>query len=386
MSAPAAGITPQSDLPRPTPKPPFDPAADPFDARDFDRTPISELTLMRVEPWRRQVAVSLRAARPDLVASLLHAIEFGVPIDFVGDRSVARSCINPRLDSESDGDKMHEMIMDDVRDKKKAGPFAQPPFPVFNISPVRCVPKKNGKVRVIHNLSHPFHSANSINANIREGVYSCSSWGDAAAAVRRFGKGCWLVKMDIGAAFKQVPVRPNDWHLLGFKWRGHYYYERVLPFGLRSSPRLWEMFAAAMHHFIAVDLVDSHGAVVIHYVDDFLFIAKSKQQAQAMLDGARRLARELGIPWADDKTEGPSTCLTFLGVEINTLTMQARLPDTKLLELRQLITAWLGKKSASLNELESLIGKLGFACCVAKAARPFTQRFFQIQSMWRDAR
>src|SRR4051794_39748066 len=107
MSSPAAGDTPQSDLSRPSPKPPFDGAADPFDARDFDSTPIGELTLMRVEPWRRQVAVSLRAARPDLVKAILHAIEFGVPIDFVGDRTKSRVCVNPPIDSEADADKMH---------------------------------------------------------------------------------------------------------------------------------------------------------------------------------------------------------------------------------------------------------------------------------------
>jgi hypothetical protein len=342
--------------------------------------------MMRVDPWRRWVDKSLRARRPQQVEQILDAIEHGISIDFSGDRRTPRACDNPKPGTAEDAQKMHEMIMDDVRDGKKAGPFARAPFPIFSVSPVRCVPKKNGKVRVIHNLSHPFHSPRSINSNVREGAYSCSSWGDAAAAVVRFGVGCWLVKLDISAAFKQVPVRPSDWNLLGFHWRGSFYYERVLPFGLKSSPRLWELFASALHHFIQSDLEESAGAVVIHYVDDFLFIAKTQQQAQRMLDGAIRLAEELGIPWADDKTEGPTTCLVFLGVEINTLTMQARLPDTKLLELRELITSWLGKKTASLDEISRLIGKLGFACNVAKAGRPFTQRFYQQQSLWRKAR
>ena len=65
--------------------------------------------------------------------------------------------------------------------------------------------------------------------------------------MRKLGRGCFLIKLDVSAAYKQIPVRREDWPLLGFMWRGEYYYERVLPFGLRSSCRLWDLYAAALH-------------------------------------------------------------------------------------------------------------------------------------------
>jgi len=43
------------------------------------------------------------------------------------------------------------------------------------------------------------------------------------------------------------------------------------------------------------------------------------------------LANYLGIPLAKDKIEGPSHCLTFLSIILDTEKMQARFPDDKLI-------------------------------------------------------
>lgn len=171
------------------------------------------------------------------------------------------------------------------------------------------------------------------------------------------------------AAFKQVPVRPEDWHLLGFQWKGKYYYERVLPFGLRSSCRLWELYAAALHHLFERVLRVDGERVVIHYVDDFLFVVESREHGQALRTAAERLCTLLGLPMADDKTEGPITCLTFLGIELDTVAMEAHLPAAKLREIQQLCTAWLGRKKATLRDMQSLLGSLRFACAVVILGR-----------------
>ncbi len=35
--------------------------------------------------------------------------------------------------------------------------------------------------------------------------------------------------------------------------------------------------------------------------------------------------------------QGPTTCLTFLGIELDTVAMEARLPTIQLLEFQQLV-------------------------------------------------
>ena len=48
-----------------------------------------------------------------------------------------------------------------------------------------------------------------------------------------------MAKTDIEAAFCQYLVHPNDWELLGMQWTGKYYFDKILPFGLRSDALEW---------------------------------------------------------------------------------------------------------------------------------------------------
>ena len=61
---------------------------------------------------------------------------------------------------------------------------------------------------------------------------------------------------------------------------------------------------------------------------------------------------------APEKTFGPSTILTFAGVELGTIRCESRLPEDKLLKCKQLIAEFIKKKKATLRELQSLTGVL----------------------------
>ncbi len=60
------------------------------------------------------------------------------------------------------------------------------------------------------------------------------------------------------------------------------------------------------------------------------------------LEHLLRTFEDLGLPVALPKLEGPSTCLTFLGIEIDTRSLEICLSDTKLRALQDLIRSWLG--------------------------------------------
>jgi hypothetical protein len=79
---------------------------------------------------------------------------------------------------------------------------------------------------------------------------------------------------------------------------------------------------------------------VVHYVDDYFFAARLEAAARAYRDEVSALCAKLGIPIADSKTEGPTQCLTFLGIELDTVAMEARLSATRLAELQTLISTW----------------------------------------------
>ena len=104
---------------------------------------------------------------------------------------------------------------------------------------------------------------------------------------------------------------------------------------------------------------------LIHYLDDFLTIGQADSAA------CQNHLHNLGIPLALEKLEGPSQCLTFLGITLDTQLMEARLPSDKLLRIRNQLSAWLTRKRATKREILSLVGLLQHACKVVRPGRSF---------------
>ena len=101
-------------------------------------------------------------------------------------------------------------------------------------------------------------------------------------------------------------------------------------------------------------------------------------QRSSKVIGLACLFDRLRVPVASDKVEGPSTCLKFLGIQIDTQWRCLRLPQDKLADLKQLVSNWIEKKSCSLADLQSLVGKLQHACKVVRPGRTFLRRMFEL--------
>lgn len=264
------------------------------------------------------------------------------------------------------------------------GPLSQDQLPSVQISKVGVIPKSTpGQWRLIVDLSSP--EGASVNDGVAEELCSLSyvTVDDAAKEVLRLGTGSLLAKVDVKSAYRTVPVHPDDRWLLGMQWEGATFIDTVLPFGLRSAPKIFAALADA-----AVWILEQEGVkFVIHYGDDFLLIGPpgSLDCARA-LEMVRQVFRRLGIPIALNKLEGPVWCLTFLGIEIDTLAMELRLPAEKLRELKLLVGEWLeSRRSRTRDELESLIGKLNHACKVVRPGKTFMRRMFELLTGTRRA-
>ncbi len=124
---------------------------------------------------------------------------------------------------------------------------------------------------------------------------------------------------------------------------------------------------------------------VIHYLDDFLLMgAPQSVECQQALETALELCRKLGIPIARHNTKGPGIVLVFLGIELDTVRMEARLPQEKLRRLKQEIRQWEQRRSCTKRELLSLIGQLQHACCVVKPGRSFLRRMIDLSRTVRE--
>ncbi len=90
----------------------------------------------------------------------------------------------------------------------------------------------------------------------------------ACQKVLELGRGANLAKFDVSGAFRTVPVHPDDRHLLSMWWHGHTYVDKVLPFGLRSAPKLYNAIADGLLWI----LINSDQVLGIHYLDDFFVV------------------------------------------------------------------------------------------------------------------
>ena len=132
----------------------------------------------------------------------------------------------------------HTSIIDESLKKETEtgrilGPFDSPPLPNW---------------RIIHHLSAP--TGSSINDFIDANTYTLTycTVDDAYIIINKLGQGALLSKIDLKNAFRLMPVRQEDWNLLGIHWKRKYYIEDTcLPFGLRSAPFLFNRLADAIH-------------------------------------------------------------------------------------------------------------------------------------------
>lgn len=232
--------------------------------------------------------------------------------------------------------------------------------------------KVPGKCRLLHNLSFPYNE-DSVNYNIPsiDSRVQYENISDAIKLVQRYPN-AYIAKTDIADAFRLIPLHPSQYTLTGFHFEG-YYFDRCLPMGCSSSCKIFERFSSALKWI----LLEHYGiANVVKVLDDFLFVASSESECNHYLSKFKKLCNQIGVPIAHHKTEGPSNCLTFLGIELDSKNMVARLPIEKLSEYSSNIRSMLNSSKCTLRELKSIIGKLQFSTSVVTPGRPFLRRLY----------
>lgn len=271
---------------------------------------------------------------------------------------------------------LESKLTEELRRGRVAGPFPSKPFANMVVSPLGIVPKKcPGKFRRIHHLSFP--AGLSVNDQIPQErkTVKYDRVDEAVACIRRFGSGCWLSKTDIASAYRIIPVRPLDYRYLGMVWDGAYYYDRCLPMGCASACAIFQRFSDALQQ-AALDLGVS--GQMCHVLDDFLFINGTAGACGADLSVFLRMCESIGVPIAEEKTEGPLQEMVFLGITLDTVSGEMRLPLDKVADCITTIELCLHRSRLTLKELQSLIGKLSFACCVCVPGRAFLRRLIDL--------
>ena len=197
----------------------------------------------------------------------------------------------------------------------------------------------------------------------------------AIKIVKKIGRGCYMAKTDIKSAFRIVPLNEDQYELTGVKFDGKYYIDRNLPQGASSSCKIFETISTAIE-WIARNKLNITN--IIHILDDFWIAEKSKLRCQYQLSKFKEFCEEAGIPLAEEKTIGPYQVIEFVGIELDSMKMCARLPDQKIEKCRLKLESVLGKEFTTLKEIQELAGILNFACSVIYPGKTFIRRMYNL--------
>ena len=199
----------------------------------------------------------------------------------------------------------------------------------------------------------------------------------AVDQIRKLGRGTLMAKVDVKHAYRNVPIHPEDRHLLRMQFDGQVYLDTTLPFGLRSAPKIFTAVADALEWILRRKGVNW----VMHYLDDYLTLgASGSTECAQNLSTMIECCDWLGVPLKQEKVEGPTTCLEFLGITLDTVKMEIRFSEEHVNVLATLLEQWQNQKRCKKRQLLSLIGKLAHACKVVRVGQIFLRRLIMLST------
>ena len=240
-----------------------------------------------------------------------------------------------------------------------------------------AIRKSDGSVRPITDCRRPLGV--SIN-NFMETVCQDFTYVNLDQVCSSVTPGCYFSVLDIKSAYRSVNVHPENRCYQGFIWDlqsngfPEYYEDNCLCFGLRSAPYLYtqitEFIVRTMNRLGVTD--------VYGYLDDFIVIGQSELECKTSMSTLIDLLQDLGFVVAWKKVVIPSQVVTYLGIELDSVSMQLRLPQCKVVRLKSLIYDFAGKDKCTLKDLQVLGGHLSHASTVVRGGRTFSRRIINL--------
>ena len=192
---------------------------------------------LRVEAWQHYLADHPDA---EFAQYLLKGMAEGFRIGF--DRAARCRSAKRNLRSTREHPEVVDAYLERVVQLRRVVRLQGVDVPDVQVSPIGVIPKHNrpDKLRLIVDLTYP--EGESVNAGLDRAQCSIryTSVDTAAQIISQLGAGTQLAKFDLKDAYRIVPVHPG---VLGMQWKNTLYVDTVLPFGLRSAPKIFSAVA-----------------------------------------------------------------------------------------------------------------------------------------------
>ena len=243
------------------------------------------------------------------------------------------------------------------------------------VSPISVIPKDEDKFRLIRNLSYP--KGSSLNDNILPDAKKVKypSHRELAYRICKEGKGAYIARQDLKAAYRQVKMHTSASHYLGYRLYGRWLRDNYVVFGLSSACRIFQYVTiASIIVFEYLYLQIKHRELcgkITSYLDDYITIVAGWKNAIFLYYELEKCLEWLGFILNKDKCLLPSQQQIVLGLFYDTIAMTVSLPLEKVKKYSKLIISILNKGFLTGKELSSLTGKLQFAASVIPPGKAF---------------
>ena len=194
------------------------------------------------------------------------------------------------------------------------------------ISALSAIPKPDGGVRLIHDLSRP--ADQSVNSYASKDYCKYESISDAIALIQ---PGWFMAVVDLKSAYRSVHIRPDEQCITGLQWQFSGQKQPLtmcdtrLPFGARKSPAIFNRITQAVARSLR-----QAGHHVVVYLHDFFVCGPHFVSCKATYDALILKLRNLGFQISWNKVVDPCQQLVFLGIQIDTMTGHLSLKPEKL--------------------------------------------------------
>lgn len=286
-------------------------------------------------------------------------------------------------------DHVDKFVCCEVTEGGLSGPVEKAPWLNTIISPMMTAHKKVKSRRTVFDATFGDKSLNnSTPSDFYMGLpckYTFPKIQDFKEMILISGPGSFLWKRDLSRFFLQLPLDPTEYHRVGFIWRGLFFFFVALAFGLRHSGLQGQKVTDAVSWILrrlGLEIGDGKPFQVCNYSDDLGGVEKSYERALAAFNKLSWLLSDLGLTEAVKKAEAPSTCMTYLGVQFDTVSMTMSVPPEKVTEIKSEIGLWVRRTTITKKDLQSLLGKLFWISKVVQHSRPFMGRLLgQLRTM-----
>ena len=274
-----------------------------------------------------------------------------------------------------------------------AGPFEQVPYQYYIQSPIGLVPKDGGaKTRLIFHLSFDFDGEQENSGNHFTPKELCSvKYNDLDYAIKlsldikkQFDdvvfQGLYYGKTDLSSVFRILPLSPHCFCLLIMKaqdpvtknWM--YFMDKCLPFGSSRSCALFQRFSNALRYI--TEFLAGRKKSVSNYLDDFLFIAATIQMCNHLVQTFIDMYDCIRCPISHEKTVLATQLIVFLGILLDGKNFGLMLPSEKCEKAKKMLQWLVGKRCATVKQLQRLTGTLNFLTKAIFAGRTFMRRMY----------